>query len=63
MKFSNKDILLLLGIVVAVIIALTTLVYRESTSLPKTTKNFLIPDKHMILPSTLLKKVADHIGI
>jgi hypothetical protein len=32
MKLSHKDLLLLIGILVAVIIALTTLVYREDAT-------------------------------
>ena len=37
MKFSHKDLLLLIGILVAAIIAFTTLVYRDQTGENKQT--------------------------
>ena len=35
MRFSHKDLLLLIGILVAAIIAFTTLVYSETTGINK----------------------------
>jgi len=62
MKFSNKDVLLLLGIVVAVIISLTVLVFQDDASTPpKTTSNSIEP-KTSLAPSTdLLKRAIDKI--
>jgi len=62
MKFSHKDILLLVGIVVAVIITLTTLVFKDgNASKPKTTKNALQPNTSFFIPSSALKEVVERI--
>jgi cell division protein FtsN len=57
MKLSNKDLLILLGIAVAVIITLTTLVYTDTTvkkaSLPEAKKTSF---NHFA--SEILKKVV-----
>jgi hypothetical protein len=57
LKLSYKDFLLLLGILVAVIITLTTLVYKES--LPEATQITPIPKKSSMntTPSVVVKKL------
>ncbi|MEQ8363558.1 MAG: hypothetical protein RH948_11860 [Cyclobacteriaceae bacterium] len=61
MKFSNKDLILLFGILIAVIITLTTMVFKDhSFGLIKTSKNTIPSTTGMASPS-LLKKVVDHV--
>ncbi|MGB4974643.1 MAG: hypothetical protein WBO32_18390 [Cyclobacteriaceae bacterium] len=61
MKFSNKDLLLLFGILIAVIISLTTMVFKDySLGLDKTTRNTIPSTTGMASPS-LLKKAIDRI--
>lgn len=61
MKFSNKDILLLFGILIAVIVALTTMVYTDhSFSLIQTTKD-TSPSTTSVVSPSLLKKAIDQI--
>ena len=58
MKLTSKDILLLLGILVAVIITLTTIVYSERTSPTSATQNDVRPsEKTSLNSSTIVKKV------
>lgn len=45
MKLSNRDILLFLGIVVAVVITFTTLVHREHEPAAKVKKEISLPKK------------------
>lgn len=59
MKLTNKDLLLVVGIIVAMIITLTTLVFKDALS-PKTTENEVTP-KALISPSALIDKVADRV--
>lgn len=61
MKFSNKDLLLLFGIMIAVIISLTTLVFSErAEGSQNTSKNLLKPSTSFVAPD-LLKKAIDKI--
>jgi hypothetical protein len=70
MKLSNKDLLILLGIVVAVIITLTTLVYTEQaagnkaevsppkrTSLNQITTDLLIKTIDKVKPTAVQPKI------
>jgi hypothetical protein len=58
MKLTNKDILLLLGVIVAVIITLTTIVYSERTSSTSTVHQEVKPsEKTSLNSSTIVKKV------
>ena len=56
MKLTHKDILLLLGIIVAVIITLTTLVYTERTSTSPTSHNNDQPKAKTSMNSSILAK-------
>ena len=59
MKFSYKDLLLVAGIVVAIIIALTTWVFTEN--LPEASKS-MPPSKKSslnIAPSTMIKRIVE----
>ncbi|MCB0493109.1 MAG: hypothetical protein KDC93_11915 [Cyclobacteriaceae bacterium] len=61
MKFSNKDLLLLFGILIAVIITITTMVFKDySLGLDKTTKN-TIPSATVMTAPDLLKKAIDRL--
>jgi len=62
MKFSNKDFLLLFGILVAVIITLTTIVFNKESSdaRGKTSQNSIKPATSLA-PSGLIKKAIDKI--
>jgi len=61
MKFSNKDLVLLFGILIAVIITLTTMVFKDhSFGLIKTSKNVVPSTTSMAAPG-LLKKAIDRI--
>jgi hypothetical protein len=59
MKLSYKDLLLLVGILVAVIIALTTLVFTEK--LPEATQVSPVPKKSSLnaSPSVVIKKIIE----
>lgn len=58
MKLTRKDIILLLGVIVAVIITLTTIVYSERTSTTSTTQNKVRPsEKTSLNTSTITKKI------
>lgn len=60
MKFSNKDLLLLFGILIAVIVTLTTMVFSERTGeLDKASGNSK-PNTSMLAPG-LIKKAIDQI--
>ena len=61
MKFSNKDLILLFGILVAMIVALTTVVFTERSTNPQTTENAVTPNASVITPSGLVKKAIDKI--
>ena len=64
LKLSHKDYLLALGILVAVIIMLTTLVYTETIN-PET-KNRETPPRKTglhVSPSVILKKVIERVDL
>ena len=58
MKLSHRDLLLLLGILVALIIGLTTLVYQDSTTYGRQTST---PAKSSLnnSPAVLVKKLLE----
>lgn len=57
MKFSNKDLLLLFGILIAVIVTLTTMVYSERTgALNKASEN-IKPNTSMLAPGPIQKAI------
>jgi hypothetical protein len=56
MKLTNKDILLLLGVIVAVIITLTMIVYSERTPSPSTSQNEGRPSEKTSLNSSVITK-------
>jgi len=64
MRLSNRDILLLIGIVVAVVITLTTVVYRDRLDTVK--KEVVTPKKTSMAMiatgATLAHKLIDLIG-
>jgi len=63
MKFSNKDLLLLFGILIAVIVTLTTMIFNDhSLGTEKTTKNTIQPTTGMASPG-LLKKAMDKMDV
>lgn len=54
--------LLIVGIVVAVIVALTTLAYKDTEPIsPKTTENEVLPKAGTLSPSSFVKKVIERI--
>jgi hypothetical protein len=61
-KLSYKDFLLLVGVLVAVIIALTTWVYTEN--LPEATQMTPPSKKSSLManPSAVVQKLLDHVG-
>ncbi|HCM77989.1 MAG TPA: hypothetical protein DIS90_16515 [Cytophagales bacterium] len=61
MKFSDKDLVLLFGILIAVIIALTTLVYTDWSETPQKAGEFSKPTTSLDHPSALLRKAVDEI--
>ncbi|MBX2940832.1 MAG: hypothetical protein KF860_00675 [Cyclobacteriaceae bacterium] len=64
MKLSNKDLVLLFGILIAVIVALTTIMVRDhSFGLQKTNKNTLQPTTSFASPEFLkgfIEKIEFH---
>jgi hypothetical protein len=58
MRLSNRDILLMIGIVVAVVITLTTIVYRDQMEAAK--KEIAVPKKTSMI--TVVQKLAQLIG-
>jgi hypothetical protein len=62
LRLSDKDYLLALGILVAVIVMLTTLVYTEVTN-PETRNREVAPRKAGLTasPSVILKKVFEKV--
>ena len=62
MKLSHRDLLLLLGILVALIIGLTTLVYQESTNYGRQTST---PAKSGLnsSPAVMVKKLIEKVDI
>jgi len=61
MRFSNKDLLLLFGIVIAVIIALTTMVFREVPDTShETTRNAVNPNTSLNT-NGIIQKAIDRI--
>jgi hypothetical protein len=58
MRLSNRDILLLIGIVVAVVITLTTVIYRDRLDTVK--KEVISPKKTSM--AMLAHKLIDLIG-
>lgn len=64
MSFSNKDLLLLFGIVIAVIVTLTTIAYSSGTELKnETSQNSLKSNSSLPAPTGLVKKVIDKIDL
>lgn len=61
MKFSNKDILLLFGILIAVIVALTTMVYTDWSETHQKESEISKPNTSLSAPSALLRKAIDKI--
>jgi hypothetical protein len=61
MRISHRDLLLLLGILVAVIIAVTTLIYKEGINYSKQTT---APQKSSlnITPAVISKKLFEKVG-
>lgn len=64
MKFSNKDLLLLFGILIAVIITLTTMVFKDySFGLIKTSKNNDVPATTSMASPGILKEAINQIHL
>ncbi len=64
LRLSNKDYLLALGILVAVIVMLTTLVYTEAAN-PESKNREVSPQRKTglnISPSVFLKKVFEKVN-
>jgi hypothetical protein len=63
MKLSHKDLLLLVGILVAVIIALTTVVFTETH--PEATQIAPAPKKSSLNsgPAVVIKKVLERVSL
>lgn len=63
MKLSSKDLLLLVGILVALIIALTTLVFKEN--LPEATQISPGPKKSSLhsAPSVVVRKMIEKVDL
>ncbi|MEP2667775.1 MAG: hypothetical protein ABJH04_02205 [Cyclobacteriaceae bacterium] len=63
MKFSNKDLVLLFGVLIAVIVALTIVVYSDMTETPQKAGEFLEPTTSIQHPSAFLRKAIDEIKV
>jgi hypothetical protein len=62
MKFSNKDLLLLFGILIAVIVTLTTMVFSEGVnSKGSTSQNSIKPSTSLAEPSVFIRRAIDKI--
>jgi hypothetical protein len=62
MKFSNKDLLLLFGILIAVIVTLTTMVFREEINVKgNTSQNSITPNPSLAEPSDFIRRAIDKI--
>jgi hypothetical protein len=62
MKFSNKDLLLLFGILIAVIVTLTTMVFREEINVKgNTSQNSIKPNTSLAEPSGFIRRAIDKI--
>ena len=63
-NLSNKDFLLLLGILVAVVVTLTTIAFNDGAELKnETTQKELKPNTSLVTPSGLIKKAIDQIDL
>ncbi len=63
-NLSNKDLLLLLGILVAVVVTLTTIAFKEGSELKnETSQKELNPETSLVTPSRLIKKAIDKIEL
>ena len=63
-NLSNKDLLLLLGILVAVVVTLTTIAFNEGAELKnETSHKGLNPNTSIATPSELVKKAIDKIDL
>lgn len=62
MRLSHRDLLLLLGILVAAIIAVTTVIYQESTNYNKQTS---APQKSSlnISPAVIVKRLFEKVSL
>jgi hypothetical protein len=59
MRLSNRDILLLIGIVVAVVVTLTTVVYRDRL---EAARKEIVTPKKTSMAMVVVRKLADLIG-
>lgn len=63
-NLSNRDLLLLFGILVAVVVTLTTIAFNEGTGLKnETSQKELNPNTSLVTPSELVKKAIDKIDL
>ncbi|MEQ8303842.1 MAG: hypothetical protein RIB47_10655 [Cyclobacteriaceae bacterium] len=62
MRISNRDFLLLFGVLIAVIITLTTVAYTD-WSTKETSQNSLTPKTGSLTPTRMMKDVIDRIEI
>lgn len=63
-NFSNRDLLLLFGILIAVVVTLTTIAFKEGTELKnETSQKELNPNTSLVTPSGLIKKAIDKIDL
>lgn len=63
-NLSNRDLLLLFGILVAVVVTLTTIAFNEGTELKnETSQKELNPNTSLVTPSELVKKAIDKIDL
>ncbi|MEJ0029642.1 MAG: hypothetical protein WDO15_04430 [Bacteroidota bacterium] len=59
MRLSNRDIILLIGIVVAIVITLTTVVYRDHM---EAARKEIITPKKTSMAMVVVRKLVDFIG-
>ncbi|HEY5691149.1 MAG TPA: hypothetical protein VIS49_06815 [Cyclobacteriaceae bacterium] len=63
-NLSNRDLLLLFGILIAVVVTLTTIVFNERAELKnETSQKDLNPNTSLATPSGLIKKAIDKIDL
>jgi hypothetical protein len=64
MNFSNKDLLLLFGILIAVVVTLTTIAVKEGADLNnESSQTEQKPTTSLVTPTGLIKKAIDKISL
>lgn len=63
-NLSNRDLLLLFGILIAVVVTLTTIAFNEGAELKnETSQKELNPNTSLVTPEGLFKKAIDKIDL